>query len=103
MTDISTITHQIMKARKARALSQTALADRLGMKQSQISSIEAGKHDLRLTTLIEVSRAVGLEIVLAPRSLLPAITYVMQTTDSQYSEQKSIYESWSEEGTEPGD
>jgi HTH-type transcriptional regulator/antitoxin HipB len=98
MNDIGKIAEQLAAARKARGLSQEALARKLGMKQSQISDIEAGKRNVRVGTLIDVGRAIGLELVLVPRSLLPAISYVIQSAKGgQQTEQRSIYESWTEE------
>jgi transcriptional regulator with XRE-family HTH domain len=102
MSDIQRLAGQLAATRKAKGLSQQALAHRLGMKQSQISDIEAGKRNVRMGTLIEVGRAIGLELVMVPRSVLPAIAYVVKSADSvaDTSEQRSMYESWTEEEEE---
>jgi HTH-type transcriptional regulator / antitoxin HipB len=101
MIDIAGVTRPVLVARKTLGLSQQAVARKLGMRQGQISDIEAGKHDLRLSTLVEVARAVGLELVLVPRSLLPAVSYLSQSTDpSREGKQQSMYESWDEEGAQ---
>jgi HTH-type transcriptional regulator / antitoxin HipB len=98
MTDISKITKSLIQARKTKGVSQKVLAEKLGMKQSQISDLERGKHDVRWSTLIEVSRSLGLEIILVPRSLLPAISYITETNSpSRPGKQQSMYESWAED------
>lgn len=100
MTDIPKLTNMLVDARKSRAWSQRELAQRLDMRQSQISAIEAGKRDIRIGTFVEISRCLGLELVLVPRSLLPAVQYLLrsgETTSTQTEEETSIYETWKEE------
>jgi transcriptional regulator with XRE-family HTH domain len=99
MSDIQILAEQLTAARKTKGLSQKRLAEKLGMKQSQISDIEAGKRNIRVGTLIEVGRAVGLELVMVPRSALPAVSYVVKSTDTAVDsvEQRSMYDSWTEE------
>jgi HTH-type transcriptional regulator / antitoxin HipB len=98
MANITQITNLLSEARKSKSWSQKELADRLAMRQSEISDIEAGKRNLRLSTLLDVARAVGLEVVLVPRQLLPAVSYVLQSPVAPNQEdQQSAYESWKEE------
>lgn len=101
MTDIEKLAKQLITARKEQGLSQQALAQKLGMKQSQISDLEAGKRDMRVSTLIEVSRALGLEMVVIPRASLPAVTYLIRSAKSEgnlvVEEQKAKYEIWEED------
>ncbi len=71
-----TITHIAKKlkvAREAKGLSQRALGKLAGVPQSHISKIENGFVDLRLSSLIELARVLGLELALVPRKMLPAI------------------------------
>ena len=67
-------------AREARGLSQRALAAQIGLPQSHLSKIETGGADLRLSSLVELARALELELVLVPRRLLPAIEGVVRAT-----------------------
>lgn len=100
MTDISKFFRVLAETRKNRAWSQRELAAKLEMKQSQISDIEAGKRDVRLSTFVEIARSLGLELILVPRPLLPAVQYVLQSgqaSSSQNEEETSMYESWKEE------
>lgn len=66
----------LRKARVRKKLSQRELAQRLGVTQATISHAEAGR-DLRVATLVEIARALDLEPLLAPRSVVPAIVAVL--------------------------
>jgi HTH-type transcriptional regulator / antitoxin HipB len=66
-------------AREARGLSQRALSARSGVPQSHISKIERGGSDIRLSSLIELARALELELTLVPRRLVPAVEGVLRT------------------------
>lgn len=59
-------------AREAAGLSQRALGQKVGLPQSHISKIERGGADIRLSSLVELARALGFEVALVPRRLLPA-------------------------------
>lgn len=65
-------------ARKSKGLSQRDLSARSGVPQSHISKIESGAVDLRVSSLVELARILGLELVLVPRKVLPAVTAVMR-------------------------
>src|SRR3954453_1462519 len=64
---------QLKTARERKGLSQRALGDRVGLPQSHISKIESGAVDLQPSSLIEIARAVDLELTLVPRAALPAL------------------------------
>lgn len=67
------IAASIREARLAKALTQKELGQRVGLPQSHISKIEKGTVDLKLSSLVEITRALGLEITLVPRKALPAV------------------------------
>ena len=67
----------IREARKEQGLSQAELARRLRMTQAQITRIENGLTDPRLSTVTELARALGLEPVLLPKQLLPSVSYLI--------------------------
>ncbi len=48
---------EIIKRRRELNLSQKELATRVGTRQSSISRIESGEHNMRLSTLIEIAEA----------------------------------------------
>lgn len=56
----------LRQARERVNLSQKALGERLGVKQSQVSNVEAGV-DMRLSTLANFARYLGYEMLLVPR------------------------------------
>jgi transcriptional regulator with XRE-family HTH domain len=70
---LNAIAEQIKAAREAKALSQRALAAQVGMPQSHISRIENGSVDLQVSNLIQIARALDLELIMIPRNTLPAI------------------------------
>ncbi len=100
MSDTTELAEQIAAMRKQKGLTQQALAEKLGMKQSQISELEAGKRNVRVGTLMEIARAVGLELVMVPRPLLPAVSYVLRSGEGKEKDQPpsqtSRYEFWNE-------
>jgi len=73
----SDIIRVLRQARKEQSLSQAELARRLRMTQSQIARIENGLTDPRLSTVTELSRALGFEPVLLPKQLLPSVNYLI--------------------------
>jgi len=70
---IDVIAACIRAARQAKALTQKELGQRVGLPQSHISKIEKGTVDLQLSSLVEIARALDLEIKLVPRKALAAV------------------------------
>lgn len=70
---IEEIAVSLREARIAKALTQKELGQRVGLPQSHISKIEKGAVDLKLSSLVEIARALDLEITLVPRKALPAV------------------------------
>ena len=52
----------IQQARLAQGLSQTALADRLGISQRSVSEIESGKPTIYMRKVFDLLRATGVEL-----------------------------------------
>lgn len=67
------IANELKAARVAKNLSQRALSKLVGVPQSHISKIEKGGVDLRLSSLVEIARALDLEVALVPRKNLSAV------------------------------
>ena len=63
----------LIDARKAKKLTQSELALRLGVPQSYISRLESGRLDLRLSSLIDIARFLNLEVLLMPSSMIPVV------------------------------
>ena len=75
-------TQQLRSAREARKMSQRELSARSGLTQSHISQIERGTMEPGLGSLVDVARALDLEIVLAPKKLMPAIRNIVDSTST---------------------
>lgn len=71
--DTAEIAARLQEARKAKGLSQRELSDLTGVPQAQISRIEAGTVDLRLSSLVALAHALDLELTLVPRKVVPAV------------------------------
>ena len=69
-------------ARKAKGLSQRALSNLVGVPQSHISRIETGGVDLRLSSLVEIARALDLDVTLVPRNKLSAVRSIARSGSS---------------------
>ena len=67
-------------ARKNKGLSQRSLAEKSGVLQTQISRIENGATDLRLSTLVALARALDLELTLIPRKAVAAVQSVVRAS-----------------------
>jgi transcriptional regulator with XRE-family HTH domain len=74
------IAQNLKAAREAKGLSQRALAKMADVPQSHISRIENGAVDLRLSSLIEIGRALDLEVTLVPRRTLPAVQSIVRSS-----------------------
>ena len=78
MDALRPLLNQIKAARERKGLSQRALGDRVGLPQSHISKIENGSVDLQTSSLLEIGRALDLELTLVPRGALPAILAIQR-------------------------
>jgi transcriptional regulator with XRE-family HTH domain len=76
-------------ARESGGLSQRDLSAKAGVPQSHISKIEGGGADIRLSSLIELARALELELVLVPRHLVPAVEGVLRAAPLPQPESRS--------------
>lgn len=75
--DEETIT-ALKRARTAKGLSQSELGHRVGVPQSHISKIEKGDVDIKLSSLIQIARALDLEVKLVPKKALPAVDSIVR-------------------------
>jgi len=76
------ITQQLRAAREGADISQRELSERSGLTQSHISQIERGGMEPGLSSLVDLARALDLEVVLAPKKLMPAIRNIIQSAQS---------------------
>ncbi|MEQ8829871.1 MAG: helix-turn-helix transcriptional regulator [Alphaproteobacteria bacterium] len=64
---------ELKAARLRRGWSQAELGRQVGLPQAHISGIETGRIVPRFDTLLDVVRVLDLDLVLVPRSLVPAV------------------------------
>lgn len=88
---IKAVVNVLAATRKERQVSQSQLGKFLGLPQSHISDVEQGKTDIRLSTLIEISRVLGLELMLIPREMVPAITSLCRSSTSTDTQERPAY------------
>jgi transcriptional regulator with XRE-family HTH domain len=63
----------LKQARLAASLTQEQIAEMAGISRPRYRDIETGTAAARATTLINIARALGLEMMLIPQSMIPAI------------------------------
>ncbi len=68
-----TLIAQAREVREASGVSQRSLSERAGLTQSHISQIESGKMEPGLSSFIDMTRALDLEVMLVPKRLVPAV------------------------------
>ena len=64
---------QLKLTRKQKGLTQAEFGKKVGLPQSYISKVESGSIDIRLSSVLEMARALELEPMLVPRQLVPAV------------------------------
>jgi len=74
------VVHSLKVARESKRFSQRALSKKVGLTQSHISKIENGAVDLQLSNLIELARALDLEVILVPRKLVTTVQGMVRST-----------------------
>lgn len=90
---IEQIASALKTARNDKQLTQRELSRKVRLPQSQISKIENGTVDLRLSSLVELSRVLDLELMLVPRKLVPAVQSMIRsskTTDREAAQRTRV-------------
>lgn len=77
----------LKQARESKGLSQRELGARIAVPQSHISKIESGTVDLKASSLIEFARALDLEVMLVPRSLVSAVEALSRVPQGREAQQ----------------
>lgn len=89
--NIEEIIQAVKKARQDKGLSQRALSAKAGLPQSHISKIEQGDVNIKLSTLIDLARALDLEIKLVPRKLVPAVNSITRKSSSENMASQNLH------------
>jgi transcriptional regulator with XRE-family HTH domain len=92
---------QIKQARAQRGWGQRELGAAVGLPQPHISAIESGGIVPRYDTLLDVVRVLDMDLLLVPRSLVPAVQSLIRAQKEPESVEKSLY-AVDEEESEPG-
>jgi transcriptional regulator with XRE-family HTH domain len=72
-----TLGRALRDRRRKVGLSQAKVATLAGKTQSQIARLENGLGDPRFSSVVEVSRSLGTELVLVPIRLLTAVNHLL--------------------------
>jgi len=82
---------QIKHARTQRGWSQRQLGAAVGLPQSHISGIESGRVVPRFDTLLDLVRVLDLDLLVVPRSLIPAVQSLIRAQNKPNSAEKPLY------------
>jgi len=72
-------------------LSQRELAERTGIPQGHISRIERGEVDLQVSSLVELVRALEMDLVLVPREKLYQTRALLGGVGLRVGEERAAY------------
>ena len=79
LDSVSHIAAALKAARKEKKISQRMLSLKTKVPQSHLSKIENGMIDLQTSSLIEISRVLGLELMLVPHNLVPSFQALLDS------------------------
>ncbi len=68
----------LASARKAQQLTQAQLAERAGLSRMTVQRTEGGDLDPRFSTLAEMARVLGMELIAVPSALRPELQAFIQ-------------------------
>lgn len=71
----------LRQTRSAAGLTQEQVANLAGISRPRYRDIETGIAAARFSTLMNVSRALGLEMMLVPQAMVPAVRALMHPQD----------------------
>jgi transcriptional regulator with XRE-family HTH domain len=74
----------LRQARLHKGWSQRDLSGKAGIPQAHISRIESGTVDVKISTLVELARLLDLELILAPRSSIPAVEALIREAEASH-------------------
>src|SRR5579859_537638 len=82
---------EIKRARLKREWSQRELAAKIGLPQPHISAIESGEIVPRYDTLLDLVRVLDHDILLVPRTLVPAVQSLIRAQSAPGSMEQPLY------------
>jgi len=91
----SKMREELKQARLSHGWSQRDLGRTLGLPQMHVSGIESGKIVPRFDTLLDYVRSLDYDLLLIPRTLVPAVLALIREHEASKrpdgSEQQSLY------------
>lgn len=78
---------KLKEARKAMKMTQNELSQLLSLPQGYISQVESGKHDIKLSTLTDWTRVLGLELIILPSKEAREVLYLLHTRSANSGKQ----------------
>ncbi len=81
----------LVAARQKRGWSQVELGRRVGLPQVHISGIETGKVAPRFNTLLDLVRVLDYDLLLVPRSLVPAAQSLIRDQNHTGDGERPLY------------
>jgi predicted transcriptional regulator len=87
----------LKQTRKDQKLSQRTLSLKTGIPQPQISRIENAGVDLYSSNLVEMARALELEVMLVPRKQIRAVSALIQGEQNAAHGEKKAPQKWQTE------
>ena len=88
---------KLKEARISRGWGQRELGGKIGLPQPHISAIESGDVVPRFDTLLDIVRVLELDLLLVPRSLVPAVQSLIREQKNSAPVEKSLYAANDEE------
>jgi transcriptional regulator with XRE-family HTH domain len=70
-------------ARKQAGLTQAQVAERAGISRPRYRDIESGDAAARATTLINVARTLGMELMLIPQAMVPGVHALLRPSEDE--------------------
>lgn len=68
--------------RKTMRMTQAELAERAGLSRMAVQRTETGDVDPRFSTLQEMARVLGMELIAVPTALLPQVQALLQPAEA---------------------
>jgi transcriptional regulator with XRE-family HTH domain len=82
---------KLKEARISRGWGQRELGGKIGLPQPHISAIESGDVVPRFDTLVDIVRVLELDLLLVPRSLVPAVQSLIREQKEPELAEKPLY------------
>ncbi len=76
--EAGTLGQALKRRRRELRLTQAEVARRLGTTQSYVAAVERGDREARWSTVLEMTRALELEVVLIPRERIAVVNAALQ-------------------------